>query len=393
MGTYRRIGNHVPVRNITDSQHYHPSTHNPGWGPQMEAELRAQLTEQGYIHEVLAEFGTQEKGVFPKAKLDEALLFENYAYDKFTYDQEIAIERGEKERPIVTNYTKSNPAPFSPFRCLGVDWDKYSASSSIIVLDFNVKYNKFKVIKRIEVVRGDYSYDNAVNTIVELNDIYKPAFIYCDAGAGEYQIERLHIIGDENPSSGLKHKVKRCQFSQTLDIVDPTSGEIHKEPLKQLMVNQLILSFERDRIMLSPYDTVLHKQLTSYEVEKIGSNGKPIYTSKDEHFIDALGLAHLAFVLEFKELTNTIKDIETSSKISFSNKSLGQAGLNKMFNEIQSSYSTDNRAKLKPSDDLRGDKPSWVKVSSGYRSGGGSSNGNSWATRGGRGSNSGRSSW
>lgn len=120
MGTYRRIGNHVPVRNITDSQHYHPSTHNPGWGPQMEAELRAQLTEQGYIHEVLAEFGTQEKGVFPKAKLDEALLFENYAYDKFTYDQEIAIERGEKERPITTNYTKFNPAPFNPFRCLGV---------------------------------------------------------------------------------------------------------------------------------------------------------------------------------------------------------------------------------------------------------------------------------
>ena len=47
------------------SQHYHPSTHNPGWGPKMEADLRSQFTAEGYIHEVLAEFGTQEAGVFP----------------------------------------------------------------------------------------------------------------------------------------------------------------------------------------------------------------------------------------------------------------------------------------------------------------------------------------
>ena len=31
-----------------------------------------------------------------------------------------------------------------------------------------------------------------------------PAFIYVDAGSGEYQYERLHIYGDEHPESGLK---------------------------------------------------------------------------------------------------------------------------------------------------------------------------------------------
>lgn len=103
------------------SQHYHPSTHNPGWGPQMEAELRAQLTEQGYVHEVLAEFGTQEKGVFPKDKLDASLLFDNYAYMPLSYEQEIAVERKEKKAPIMYNYSLSNPAPYSPFRTMGVD--------------------------------------------------------------------------------------------------------------------------------------------------------------------------------------------------------------------------------------------------------------------------------
>lgn len=158
------------------------------------------------------------------------------------------------------------------------------------------------------------------------------------------------------------------------------------------MVNQLVLSFERDRIMMSPYDAILHKQLTSYEVERRGANGKPVFTSKDEHFIDALGLAHLAFVFEFKELTKTIKEIEISSKLAFSNKSIGKSGLNKMLNDIQSSYSSDNRAKLEPTDDLKGDRPSWIKVSPNYRSGG-SSNGNSWGTRGSRSGSFGRSGW
>ena len=39
---------------------------------------------------------------------------------------------------------------------MGVDFDKYQASSSIIILDFDVIMRKFKVIKRIEVPRGEY---------------------------------------------------------------------------------------------------------------------------------------------------------------------------------------------------------------------------------------------
>ena len=352
------------------SQHFHPSTHNPSWGAKMEAELKAQLTEQGYIHEVLAEFGTQEAGVFPKDKLDAAIKVENYAYSELTYEDRIAIERGVKTMPIMYNYNTINKAPYNPFRCVGVDWDKYGASSSILVLDYDVITNKFKVIKRVEVPRGEYSYDNAVNKIIEINEIYNPSWIYCDSGAGEYQVERLHIIGDERPETGLKHKVKRCSFASSIEIVDPITFETVKEPFKPFMVNQLTLTMERDRLIMSPFDETLHKQLTNYEVEKIGANGKPTYTSKDEHFVDALGLAHLAFVLEFKELTNTIKDIEVSSKVSFINKTLGQDRINSMFDEIQGSYGgNSSQFPVDTSGDLRGDRPTWFKVNQDYRSG------------------------
>lgn len=371
------------------SQHFHPSTHNPNWNDAMEAELRAQLTEQGYIHEVLAEFGTQEKGVFPKDKLDAARLVEYYAYNELAYDQKIRCER-ENNWPVMLEYDKFNPAPYNPFRTIGVDWDKYGAASSIIILDYDVIMQKFKVIKRVEVPRGEYTYDNAINKIVELNDIYNPSFIYCDAGSGEYQIERLHIIGEENPHTGLKNKVKRWQFAQSLDMVDPITFETVKQPLKPFMVNQLTLAFERDNLILSPFDDVLHKQLVDYEVEKINASGKPIYTSIDEHFIDALGLAYLAFVLEFKELTNVVKDPETSSKIAYSNKSIGQASMTRMMSSIKQSYSS-SRVQLKPSDDRPGDKQKWVKVTQSYNP---YKSYNSWGTRAGRGGGrSGRSMW
>ncbi|MGL4877998.1 hypothetical protein [Paraclostridium dentum] len=199
---------------------------------------------------------------------------------------------------------------------------------------------KFKVFKRVEVPRSEYSYDAAVNLIVELNEIYNPSFIYCDAGSGEYQIERLHIIGEENPHTGLKAKVKRWQFSNKLDIMDPITKETEKKPLKPFMVNQLQIAFERDRLVLSPYDTILSKQLIDYEVEKITEAGIPKYTSENEHFVDALGLAYLAMVLEFKDLTGVVEDIKVTSEFVISNK---QVGGNKMIMQAESRANADNR--------------------------------------------------
>lgn len=62
---------------------------------------------------------------------------------------------------------------------------KYGASSSILILDFDTNINKFRVTRRIEVPKSEYSYDNAVKMIIDLNTIYNPAWIYVDRGAGK----------------------------------------------------------------------------------------------------------------------------------------------------------------------------------------------------------------
>jgi len=105
------------------SEHYHPSTHNPAWGPAMEAEFRAQLSEQGYIHEILAEFGTQDTGVFNKNKLDESLRVECYSYNPLDFYQEDRVKRNNIT-PNMYLYSIEHPAPPNPFRTMGVDWDK-----------------------------------------------------------------------------------------------------------------------------------------------------------------------------------------------------------------------------------------------------------------------------
>lgn len=43
----------------------------------------------------------------------------------------------------------------------------------------------FKVVRRIEVPRAEYSFDKAVNLVIAVNQIYNPSFIYADAGSGK----------------------------------------------------------------------------------------------------------------------------------------------------------------------------------------------------------------
>lgn len=102
------------------NEHYHPSTHNPNWGPEMEAELRAQLSEQGYIHEVLAEFGVEDAGVFDKDKVDRAMTYELYAYNELDYYQKNRCQENGLS-PTMYIYPKGKRAHSNPFRTMGVD--------------------------------------------------------------------------------------------------------------------------------------------------------------------------------------------------------------------------------------------------------------------------------
>lgn len=256
-----------------------PSTVNPNWDDEMEAKARAMFTEIGYVHEVLAEWGQQVDGVYPKDLIDAAR--QEYAYVK-------------------------KAPPYPALRAMGVDWDKFGAASQIVITEFHE--GKFKVLSRVEIPRSEYTYDNAVRKIIELNAVFKPDFIYCDAGQGEYQIEALHKHGVEHPGTGLSKKVKRIPFGSMIDVLDPFTGAIQRKPRKPHMVNMAVVALERGMVVLRDEDITIWRQLENYYVAKVSKSGEPIYTSTEDHAHDAWVLSLHALMTEYPDIMKMVSE-------------------------------------------------------------------------------------
>lgn len=195
------------------------------------------------------------------------------------------------------------------------------------------------------------------------------------------------MYGEENPQSGLKAKVKGWSFANKIELMDPITKEMVTKPMKPFMVNQLQLLVERGDLILSPYDNVLYKQMVDYEVKKKTETGIPKFSSENEHFIDALGLANLALVLEFKDLMGVIKEAKSSNKIEVVRKSFGTARADADL-AIRETPFMDQRIKdfYKKTDfsERGSDRQKWVKVDENYRSTRrfSSSSSSKWGSRG-----------
>jgi hypothetical protein len=284
------------------AEFYFPTMVNPEWSPSLESELRGMYSQVAYEHEVLAEFGTEMIGVFNKSFIDEAASIPYPFNDERRFDSPITI---------------------------GIDWDKFGAATQIVVVQWDpsdVKRTKdnllegngrFRVIKRVEIPKSARTYDIAVEKVCELDRIYQPAFIYPDRGAGEYQIEMLR--------KRLGTKVKGIHLGSSHEVRDPVSRIFEKKPIKPFMVSQATILLERGtlRIPHKDIDEEIYRQMTNYQVERIApKTGEPTYSSDDEHALDAMMLALLAFVIEMPEIAQTIHHIEVarsaaSMKMSF----------------------------------------------------------------------------
>lgn len=299
------------------SPYHYPSTVNPDFDEEMEGEFRATMTEQGYIHEVLAEFGEETLGVFSKTMVERARdqllysykplsLFERKLAEKNKYDLSKLIELGP--------YTLNSPPP-QAIRILGVDWDKFANATQLVGVVYDASANKLRVEGRWEIPRGDFTFDNAVKKIIELNEIYDFNEIFLDAGSGEMQIETLRLYGKDNPHTGLHKKVNRVQFSMNVEVPDPVTGIVDKKKAKHFMVNQTAMLLERDRILMSPFDDMIWRQFMDYRVVKITQAGDPVYTSENEHALDAFMLGVLGFSMKYPEITKTMIRFKPATRV------------------------------------------------------------------------------
>ena len=169
----------------------------------------------------------------------------------------------------------------------------------------------FKMMFRIEIARSEFTYVNAMNKIIELNEEYNFDWIAVDRGYGEVQLEMLHKYGEANPRTGLAEKVVGYQFSQKIDVTDPYTRKKDSKHIKPFMVNNSVNLFEKGKIVLDPKDRVMIEQLEEYRVKSISSAGLPVFTDENEHAIDSMNLALLIFEQKHGQLLKKVFSVKT----------------------------------------------------------------------------------
>jgi replicative DNA helicase len=256
----------------------------------------------------MAEFGEEEMGVYQKKYIQEA------------------IAEGERLKyKYITKWSKEDREAYLKrtqgqcIRILGVDWDKYAAATNMVCMEFDRFHQDhegrvvpvFKMLFRVEIARSEFTYINAMNKIIELNDEYKFDWIAIDRGYGEVQLEMLHKYGEEHPETGLADKVVGYQFSQKIEVTDPYTRKKDQKHLKPFMVNNSVNLFEKGKIVLDPKDRTMIQQLEEYRVKSISSAGLPQYTDENEHAIDSMNLALLIFEQKYGALLKKVFSIKT----------------------------------------------------------------------------------
>lgn len=260
-----------------------PSSVNPMWNKETEAFFREGLTEIAYEHEIEAAWGEQEEGVF----------------------QNVYIEAAQSDFEY-----KGMPRDLNWRYTLGVDWNDVKIGTSIAVLGFNPAVQRFYLVDKQKVSRDGWNQTAACRKIIELNQFWRPEWIYVDQGHGSTQIEMLRLLGWESlkrngaghPDSRLKDIVKGYSFGSTVEIFDLVTKQPIKKPAKPFLVENTVRKFEHGVFSYPKSDDLLTKQLNGYIVDHTTTSGVPVYKASDEtvgdHDLDALMLAFVAFTLE-----------------------------------------------------------------------------------------------
>lgn len=266
-------------------EYFFPSHVNPNWNEKLEKFFRKNLTSIGYKHEVLAEFGEQEEGVFQASYVDRAV--ENYSYGEM--------------------YPNSNC-----IYSIGVDWNSPKVGTTIYVTGFDRTTNTFRVVEHACVQRDQWTQMEAMKKIIELHRKWKPFAVYVDQGYGAVQIEYMRKFGYDariDPERGPNHidsklvrTIKAFDFGSAVEIRDPFTKELRKKPAKGFLVENAVRRFETGDIKIPKEDEQLKRELLGYIIKHVTVTGQVVYTTLDDaigdHNLDALMLSLVGFTLE-----------------------------------------------------------------------------------------------
>jgi replicative DNA helicase len=262
---------------------HYPSQINPNWDEEKEAFFQNRYTEEQYNHEINANFGEQEEGVYQNKYVQAAQ--EDYEYGDYP------------------------PNPKWTYM-IGVDWNDMKVGTTIAVVGFSPALGILRLVDKHIISRGKKTQLSACNKIAELNRHWHPEAIYVDTGYGATQIEVLRDFGGRSvatygplhPDSRLRNIVKGYDFGSNIEIRDLFTKQPVKKPAKPFLVENSVRRFESYTFRYPRSDKKYTEALLGYIVDRVTQAGRPVYKQQNEssgdHFIDAVNLALIGFVLE-----------------------------------------------------------------------------------------------
>jgi hypothetical protein len=278
------------------SFHY-PSMCRPVWTPKMEIEQKKENPGVKYVHEILAEYGTANSGVFQKDDID------------------IAISKGDHQ------YETQEPQPGWTY-CFGIDWNPVNGTEIMVVgANLHSEERLFKVVDAGMVFREGSTQIQSINEILRLNRKWRPEAIFVDRGAGNVQIEVLQEYGHQAPSGTtdkrLAEIIRPVDFASKIKFYHPVDGSPLEMYAKSAVIESAVRLFEAEQVALSKFDKELERQLRSLIIKKMSLSGRPIYgmisPEIQDHRLDAFMLALFAFTMKFSRLgePESVTDVGT----------------------------------------------------------------------------------
>lgn len=289
-GEHRRFYGISTDKNLGYKESWITSMELPHWNEQLESEMRREYNavydrSPEWDHEVLAEFSSQIMGVFRNKAIDESL-------DDYELGDSAASPGG--------------------FFILGVDWNKIAGTHMVIV---QFSGNKFTLVDKIVIPRGEFTQTTAVSRIIELHDKWDFRGLYVDVGFGSTQIELLKKHGMTNPGSNIHLRLRGLAMQQMTEVRDPTTGAIVKKHTKPFLVNQLVRVLdegmlvlpksEDTRVVRQDMDMGIVQQMRNFRIEGYSVHGLPKYSQGQDHTLTALMLAIGGFSLDHGDLVKS----------------------------------------------------------------------------------------
>lgn len=305
-----REGLFYKLCNDDEYKEFHvPSNHRPDWDDKKDQEARRNSkTNDTYLHEYEADWGSRTDGVYPRSRVVRAMQEYRYCGQAATFDNEV-----EWPEMVPWNHWTY---------MIGVDWNGPGTGSRIGVVGFDPERNKWVVVYREAITIEEFSLHVAVERVVALNRFWKPHSVYIDSGYGQMQDEYLRGIGqvalaaknagkEYNPSDlTLATNLKAIDFGGHIEYTvtnEDGALEQKKKLTKNYMVENFQRHFELDSFWFSKSDVDFKAQLMGFAVARQDKHNQNIYVADKEagdHDHDAVMLALYAFNQEFDPFFN-----------------------------------------------------------------------------------------